>query len=205
MDIPVLQGETPVFFCLSQCRHWFLQVELYSEKYLHWSLVTKIVFFFTFCKNKSQIWGIADCHILRSGNIIEINMWVSLLNIQYHWVAHNLIPYEKHNHAYWPKKLLVNAYFFCFLRFAHDSFGVVIIVAIHSLTWPWVCLTIRSSLFSESLYTLILVCSFCWLRNATQQSRLVIKRHYTLGPPFFVFFFSCPFKKRAVESPDLYQ
>ena len=144
-------------------------------------------------------------YILRSENIIEINMWVSLLNIQCHRAAHNLLPYEKRDHAYWPKKLLVNAYFFCFLRFAHDSFGVVITVAIRSLTWPWVCLTVRSSLFSESLYTLILVCSFRWLRNATQRSRLVIKRHFTLGPPFVVFFFRCPFKIRVVESPDPYQ
>ena len=144
-------------------------------------------------------------YILRSENIIEINMWVSLLNIQCHRAAHNLLPYEKRDHAYWPKKLLVNAYFFCFLRFAHDSFGVVITVAIRSLTSPWVCLTVRSSLFSESLYTLILVCSFRWLRNSTQRSRLVIKRHFTLGPPFVVFFFRCPFKIRVVESPDPYQ
>lgn len=144
----------------------------------------------------SQYWGLG---------ISEINMWVSLLNIQYHWAAHNCIPYDKHNHAYWPKKLLVNAYFLCFLCFAHDLFGVVIIVAIRSLTWPWVCLTVRSSLFSESLYTLVLVCSFFWWRNATQRSRLVIKRHFTLGPPFFMLFFRWPFKIRAVESPDSYQ
>ena len=158
---------------------------MHGKKYLHPIFRKKIVKFFTFCKKIStmrnqwlsyQYWGL---------RISKIYMWVSLLNIQYHWVAHNCIPYDKHNHAYWPKKLLVNVYFLCFLRFAHDSFGAVIIVTIRSLTWTWVCLTVRSSLFLESLYTLVLVCSFFWWRNATQWSRLVIKRHFTLGPPFF--------------------
>ena len=40
------------------------------------------------------------------------------------------------NHAYWPKKLLDNTYFLCFLRFDHDLFGAVIVAAICSLTSP---------------------------------------------------------------------
>ena len=146
----------------------------------------KIVKFFTFCKKISTM----------------SNRWLSY---QHHWVSHNCIPYDKHNHAYWPKKLLVNAYFLCFLRFAHNLFGVVIIVAIRSLTWPWVCLTVRSSLFLELLYTLVLMCSFFWWRHATLRSRLVIKRHFTSGPPFFGLFFRLPFKIQAVEIPDPYQ
>ena len=143
-----------------------------------------------------QYWGLG---------ISERKMWASLLNIQYHWVSYNTHLMTNLNHAYWPKKLLVNAYFLCFLSFAHDLFGVVIIVAIRSLTWPWVCLTVRISLFSVSLNTLVLVCSFFWWRNATQRSRLVIKRHFTLGPPLVVLFFRWPSKIRVVESPDPYQ